>query len=85
MSIEESKTLLIELPHRYQGLQSHLLFPAKDSPGNDLLAHLPEGFDPKFPCARALEKMGAKSGDSEDSFMAGKDLFLKNGVKIWAG
>jgi len=30
-----------------------------------------------------LEKVGAKSGDSEGSFMAGKDLFLKNGVKIW--
>jgi len=29
--------------------------------------------------------MGAKSGDSEGSFMAGKDLFLKNGVKIWVG
>ena len=29
------------------------------------------------------EKMDVKSGDSEGSFMAGKDLFLKNGVKIW--
>jgi len=56
MSIEESKTPLIEFPHRYQGLQSHLLFPAKDPPGNNLLAHLPEGFGPKLPCARALEK-----------------------------